>query len=333
MIELCDEALAEAAGDDVRSARILALRAWVDLLQADVHAVDRSTPGRRSQRAERAGDPALLAVVIARVGQAEMWAAEVTPGLLERGAEIEERLGLSLEYMREPAPRSRPTAHAAGRDRAGPCDARGAGGEGDGARRRGHAGCLILWSLSMLEWMAGRWQRALDHAAAAHELAEQTLNRHGITPGWAGSRRWSRRTSGSSSEARASAEEGLGVRAGDLERDLHRSSSSACSADSSSRSATWRRPARYLRELPGRLLAAGCNDPTAPRLGGRDRDAGRPRRARAGPRLPRASTSERAASRESMGRRRRCSLPWPARRRRGRPRRLRSPPSSAPSPS
>ena len=31
----------------------------------------------------------------------------------------------------------------------------------------------ILWSLSMLEWLAGRLQRALEHAKAAYELGEQ----------------------------------------------------------------------------------------------------------------------------------------------------------------
>ena len=60
------------------------------------------------EKAERAGDPVLLAVVIARVAQMEMWAAEITPGLLERGVEIEERLGLALEYHDEPAHRHWP---------------------------------------------------------------------------------------------------------------------------------------------------------------------------------------------------------------------------------
>ena len=41
-------------------------------------------------------------MAIGRLGQAEMWAGEVTPGLLERGAEIEQRLGLSLELIESP---------------------------------------------------------------------------------------------------------------------------------------------------------------------------------------------------------------------------------------
>jgi hypothetical protein len=101
MIELCEKALAEAAGDDARSARILARRSGFRLFEADVRGglVDARAA---LEKAERTGDPRLLAAAIARLGQAETWAAEVTPGLLERGAEIEERLGLELEYMESP---------------------------------------------------------------------------------------------------------------------------------------------------------------------------------------------------------------------------------------
>ena len=46
------------------------------------------------EQAERVGDPRLLAAAISRVGLAETYAAEVTPGILERGVELEESLGL-----------------------------------------------------------------------------------------------------------------------------------------------------------------------------------------------------------------------------------------------
>ena len=54
------------------------------------------------EKAERAGDPPCSPWRSRRLGQAETWAAEITPGLLERGAEIEERLGLVLEYCESP---------------------------------------------------------------------------------------------------------------------------------------------------------------------------------------------------------------------------------------
>ena len=53
-------------------------------------------------KAERAGDPALLAMAIARLGTVETYAAQITPGILERGAEMEERRGLVLEYYASP---------------------------------------------------------------------------------------------------------------------------------------------------------------------------------------------------------------------------------------
>ena len=105
LMELSDEALVEAAGDDARSSRILGLRAWNHLLRADVPSA--LVDARMAlEKAERVGEPGLIAGAIARVGQAETWAAEVTPGLLERGADLEERLGLSLDYQASPSIRS-----------------------------------------------------------------------------------------------------------------------------------------------------------------------------------------------------------------------------------
>ena len=41
---------------------------------------------------------------------------------------------------------------------------------------RGNEGTrfLNLWSLSEIEWLAGNWRQAYDHAAAAQELGELT---------------------------------------------------------------------------------------------------------------------------------------------------------------
>jgi hypothetical protein len=55
-------------------------------------------PAWLSRRLSVVGDAELSAGAIARVGQMETWAAEITPGLLERGAEMEERLGLALAF-------------------------------------------------------------------------------------------------------------------------------------------------------------------------------------------------------------------------------------------
>ena len=85
----------------MRSARILAFRSFARMFTGDV---PRALLDARAalETAERAGDPTLVAVTIARVGQAETYAADLTPGLLERGVEIEDRLGLALEYYESP---------------------------------------------------------------------------------------------------------------------------------------------------------------------------------------------------------------------------------------
>lgn len=255
LVALCDQALVAAAGDDVRTARILALRAWVHLMKADVRA---SLADARTalENAERAGDPPLLAAVIGRLAQTESWAAEVTPGLLERGAEIEERLGLALDLRESPRlylPRLLMRQGEIDRPRAllEELEVR--------AAARGHelTRMLILWYLSMLEWLAGRWQQALDHSAAALELLEG-----GLHSGWPGRVTALVETDlGLVEQARASAEEALAYsRAmsneifiivilgvlGRLELALGHLEEAG----------------DYLRELPARLLAGGANDPT-----------------------------------------------------------------------
>ena len=171
MLELSDEALAEAAHDDARSSRILAIRAWSHFLRSDVRSA--LIDARMAlEKAERVGDAELIAGAIARVGQMETWAAEITPGLLERGAEMEERLGLALGFQTSPSvslarlmtrlgeiQRSRVMSEELERKALARGD--------DGTRT------LILWSLSEIEWLAGNWRQALDHAIAAQELGEQ----------------------------------------------------------------------------------------------------------------------------------------------------------------
>ena len=252
LIALCDEALAEAAGDDARSARILASRGFVHLLAADV---PRPLADARAalEKAERAGDPALLAVAIARVGQAETWAAEITPGLLERGVEIEERLGLELEYHESPrVALARLLMRLGELDRAAR-DLRGAGGEGGGAGRRRHPG-TVLWPLSMLEWLAGRWQRALEHAAVAEELAEQTRPPARSRLDGTGRRRSSRPTSASSRRRAPRPRKASRTRRRCSYEFFAHHEHSVFSAVSSSRSATSRRPAATCASFPG-----GCS--------------------------------------------------------------------------
>ena len=260
MIELCEEALAEARADDARSARILAFLTWAHAFAGDVSA---SLARARAalERAERVGDPELLAVAIARAGHAELWASEVTPGLLERGAAIEARLGRSLEWLESPkVPLGRLLMRR---------------GDLDGARiifgaleadmaSRGDEGSRVeaLWTLSMLEWLAGRWQRALDLAASAHELAEQIQFAHAA--GWVGRVRALIETDlGLVDAARESAEECLAfAEAGS--NDFYAIIALGALGRLELALGNLDAAGTHLRELPRRLLAGGVTDPTAP---------------------------------------------------------------------
>ena len=259
-IERCDAALAEAEGDDARSARILALRAGTHLIAANADAA--LADGRAAvDRAERAGDPTVLAQAISYTGQAETYHAETTSGLLERGLEIEVEAGLELEWNWSPSfVLGRRLMRLGETDRARVIFERleaQAASRGDEVSR-----VMVLWSLTALEWLAGRWSLALEHAAAAYELTEQTQHAH--------ARHWVGRAKallevdlGLVEQARASVDEVLSLSPamgyeifvietlgvlGRLELELGDLESAA----------------RHLRELPRRLLAGGIHDPALP---------------------------------------------------------------------
>ena len=121
---------------------------------------------------------------------------------------------------------------------------------------------MMLWSLTALEWLAGRWSLALEHAAAAYELTEQTQHAH--------ARHWVGRAKalleadlGLVEDARASVDEVLALSQamayeifvietlgvlGRLELELGNMETAG----------------DHLRELPGRLLAGGIHDPALP---------------------------------------------------------------------
>jgi DNA-binding CsgD family transcriptional regulator len=256
----CDAALAEAEGDDVRGARILALRCGIHLLAAD--AVAALADGRAAvEKAERADDPTVLAQAIAYTGQAETYRGQTTTGLLERGVELESELGLELEWNWSPSyVLGRRLMRLGETDRArvifADLETRAAG-RGEEVTR-----AMVLWALTALEWLAGRWSLALDHAGAAYELTEQTQHAH--------ARHWVGRAKalleadlGMVDEARASVEEVLGLSEamayevfvietlgvlGRLELELGNLETAG----------------EHLSNLPERLLAGGLQDPALP---------------------------------------------------------------------
>ena len=259
MLELSDEALAEAAHDDARSSRILAIRAWSHFLRSDVRSA--LIDARMAlEKAERVGDAELIAGAIARVGQMETWAAEITPGLLERGAEMEERLGLALGFQTSPSmslarlmtrlgeiQRSRVMSEELERK---------ALARGDNGTRT-----LILWSLSEIEWLAGDWRQALDHAIAAQELGEQRFPPNGA---WVGRvRALVEADLGLVEEARAHAEEGI-ASAQEFSQEIFVVLGLGVLGRLELALGNLQAAAEHLRELPGRLLASGHLDPAQP---------------------------------------------------------------------
>jgi DNA-binding CsgD family transcriptional regulator len=259
-VTICDEALAEASGDEARCAGILALRAWNQLLGANVRAALDDSRAALAL-AERVGDPALIAAVIGRLAQAESWAADVTPGLLERGVEIEDRLGLVLDFRASPRvylPRLLMRRGEIQRPRALLEDLeRNASTRGDEGTR-----VITLWYLGTLEWLAGRWQTALDRTTAARELAAQIM--FGRASGWVGRVRALVETDlGYVEEARASADEGLTAARLDA-NDIYSYLIVGVLGRLELALGNLEAAGEHLRELPGRLLERGVNDPAQP---------------------------------------------------------------------
>ena len=260
LIRLADEALAEATGDDARSAQILAYRGFVHLDAANAGAA-LADARAALEKAERTGDATLLAAAIAHAGRAETWTAEITPGLLERGAEIEEHLGPTLEFHNSPRfALARLLARLEEIDRARAVfeelEAEAAT-RGDEPTR-----AVVLWPLSMLEWQVGRWQRARELATVAQELTEQTDHQHGRA--WMGQvKALLAADLGLVDEARASAEEGI-AHAQESSFELFGIMITGVLGRLELALGNLDAAGGYLRELPGRFLAGGVNEPTAP---------------------------------------------------------------------
>jgi DNA-binding CsgD family transcriptional regulator len=258
--ELFGEALVQAEGDDARSARILALQAGIYLWDVDGRAA-LAAARAAVEKAERSGDPALVAAVSARLGTVEGYACEVTSGLLERATEIEESLELELEYNESPRYALARQLMRVGeielpRRMLEQLEASAA------ARGDEHTRVMVRWPLSMLEWLAGRWPLALEHASAAYELGEQAQHAHARV--WIGRMKALIEADlGLEEQARASAEEGLGFARADA-NEFARITALGVLGRLELALGDIEAAAGYLRDVPGRLLAGGINDPTMP---------------------------------------------------------------------
>ena len=256
-IRLCGEAASHAAADDVRLVQILGFRAISRWLHGDV-------PGalldarQGLERAERVGDRRLLATALSRAGLIETWALEITRGLLERGVAIEDSLERPLLFHESPRfnlaiqlitqdglDRARDLLEALERDAV--------------ARGDEHSRPFAVLQMIVLEWYAGHWKRALEHAAVAVELAEQTgeLQYAGMAHSLKAS---VEADAGLVERARATAERGLACseQVGD---EIFSVFNLAALGAVELALGNLQEAARFLRELPSRLLSAGHRQP------------------------------------------------------------------------
>jgi tetratricopeptide (TPR) repeat protein len=171
-IQLCEQALADAEHDDVRCAQIHGFQAISRWVHGDLSAaVAEARLGL--ERAERAGDLQTIAVAIGRLGYLEACRLEVTPGLFERGMEIEDALPEPLFFLESPS-----FFHAVALFNLGDLDrsrelltAMLASAIRSGDE---HARLWMHLQLVIVEWWAGRPSRSLRHAEAGREIAQQT---------------------------------------------------------------------------------------------------------------------------------------------------------------
>jgi DNA-binding CsgD family transcriptional regulator len=256
IIGICTEGLREASGDDARCARILAFLSWMKVLAGDV-------PGALAdarlglEMAEHLGDPDPLARAIARIAALQTWTLDITPGLLERGVALEEKLDRPLEYWESPTMAfGRHLVFLGELDRARTVLER----QEERAAARGDEGSRVhlLFHMTMLEWFSGRWERALRHADQALELAEQIhddLYRGMMLFGKA----HIEALLGHIDVARAAAEEGLLL--GDATADvLFPIWNLGVLGHVELALGHFEAASRYLHPLPGRLISFGWND-------------------------------------------------------------------------
>jgi DNA-binding CsgD family transcriptional regulator len=256
-IALCDEARSEAGADDVRLTRILGVRSFYALLGLDIR---RGVSDAREALAgaERTGDPRLIAAMIAKVGHAETYAADPTPGLVERGAEIEGRLETGLGHL--DSPRYILARRLLLSGEVGRADAALEKLEADAAARGDdYSQSLILWHRSLAQWAAGRLRPALELADRAQELGGQIQKWH--------ERAWLGRTRalveadlGLADEARASARQGIAL-ARELSLDIYDALCRGTLGRVELVAGNLEAAGVHLRDLPDRLFAAGLNDP------------------------------------------------------------------------
>ena len=256
-VRLCSEAASEAAGDDVRLAQILGFRAISRWVKGDVPGALRDAR-EGLQRAERVDDPRLVATALSRVGLIETMALEITSGLLDRGVAIEERLERPLLF--HDSPRLMSAVQLLLQDELDRAAEMFEALERDAvARGDEHARAFAVLQMIHREWYAGRWRSALEHAAVALELAEQTgeVQYAAMACSYTAS---VQADAGLVEQARATAQRGLAC-AEQMGDEVYSVFNLAALGAVAFALGNLDEAGRTLRELPSRLLATGHRQP------------------------------------------------------------------------
>lgn len=252
-----EEALAGAAEDDQLSARILTVsssyRLYFDPQGARVQA------HAALARAERAGDAKSVARAIARVALVETSTLEITPGLLDRGLSLEQDLEVEQQtFMFHDSPVAMLGLRLMLADE---LERARAILEPKIEMASDTMRAYALFYMVILDWLDDRWQSGLERARAMLELAEQVD--HEVVRGWA-------------LHAAALVEAHLGH----VEQARDHAEESLCVSRALSDEVTTIRnlgvlghlalalgdldtAGSYLRELPGRLVSLGWNEPSS----------------------------------------------------------------------
>ena len=256
-VRLCTEALTQAAADDARLAQILGFRAISRWVNGDVPGALRDAR-EGLQRAERVDDPRLVATALSRVGLIETMALEITPRLLERGVAIEERLERPLLF--HDSPRLMSAVRSTLQDELDRAAEMFEALERDAvARGDEHARAFAVLQMIHREWYAGRWRSALEHAAVALELAEQTgeVQYAAMACSYTAS---VQADAGLVEQARATAQRGLAC-AEQMGDEVYSVLNLAALGAVEFALGNLDEAGRTLRELPSRLLATGHRQP------------------------------------------------------------------------
>jgi ATP/maltotriose-dependent transcriptional regulator MalT len=179
--------------------------------------------------------------------------------LIERAVAIEAREGFTMES--EESPRY---AHARLLTRRGEVEqARSLYAELEAtALERGDEGSrvMVLWNVTELEWLAGRWDRALELASTAYELTAQTQHARGRAFVGRG-KALVEADLGLVDQARVSAEEALAFSEATA-KDHYTVLTLGVLGRLELELGNLEAAGGYLRDLPARFLAGGMNDPT-----------------------------------------------------------------------